>query len=81
MNRRDFPGHTAWTETRINGDYALAFIAIQPLESMTGSKLHLIYDHAHFATRTDAHKAAEAALSKMIGVDSYGMPLFGSREY
>jgi hypothetical protein len=80
MTRRDFPEHSAWAETRVNGNYTLAFIAVQPLEDMSGSRLHLVYDHAHFATRTDAHKAAEDALSKMIGVDSYGLPLFGPQE-
>lgn len=80
MNRRDFPGHAAWTETRLNGDHALAFVAVQPTESLSGVMLHLVYDHAHFATRTDAHKAADDALSKMLGVDSYGMPVFSSQE-
>ncbi|MCY1295739.1 hypothetical protein D9M70_450940 [compost metagenome] len=58
MNRRDFPGHSAWTETRINGDHVLAFVAIQSHESEDEPRFYQVYDRAYFVRRVDAIEAA-----------------------
>ncbi|MDT4824572.1 hypothetical protein FQZ97_578260 [compost metagenome] len=58
MNRRDFPGFSAWTETRINGDHVLAFVAIQSHESEDEPRFYQVYDRAYFVRRVDAIEAA-----------------------
>lgn len=78
MNRRDFPGHAAWTETRLNGDHALAFVAIQPHDGATEPVLHQVYHRTHFTRMSDALLAAQDALGKMLHVDEYGQPVFSS---
>ncbi|MFZ6044730.1 hypothetical protein ACFW0H_01200 [Pseudomonas sp. CR3202] len=80
MNRRDFPGHAAWTETRINGDHVLAFVAIQPHNSEDEPHLHQVYDRSYFLRRSDAIKAAEDALGKLKQIDECGRPWFSSAE-
>jgi hypothetical protein len=80
MNRRDFPGHSAWTETRINGDHVLAFIAIQPHGSEDELRLHQVYDRAYFVRRVDAIEAAEDALRQLNQIDERGRPCFSSAE-
>jgi hypothetical protein len=80
MNRRDFPGHSAWTETRINGDHVLAFVAIQPHGSEDEPRLHQVYDRAHFVRRVDAIEAAEDALRQLKQIDERGRPWFSSAE-
>lgn len=80
MNRRDFPGHSAWTETRINGDHVLAFVAIQPHNSGDGPLLHQVYDRTYFMRRCDAIEAAEDALRKLKQIDERGRPWFSSAD-
>jgi hypothetical protein len=80
MHKRDFPGHAAWTETRLNGDHALAFIAIQSTTPDTDPRFHQVYDRTHFARQSDAIRAAEDALSKLLRIDEYGLPVFSSSD-
>lgn len=80
MNRRDFPGHSAWTETRINGDHVLAFVAIQSHDSEDEPRLHQVYDRAYFIRRVDAIEAAEDALRQLKQIDERGRPWFSSAE-
>ncbi|GLZ86336.1 hypothetical protein E8E95_10000 [Pseudomonas sp. BN414] len=80
MNRRDFPGHAAWTETHLNGDHVLAFIAIKPHHLDIEPHLHQVYDRTHFKRRTDAVLAARDALSKLLHIDEDGCPVFSSPE-
>ncbi|WP_137821584.1 hypothetical protein [Pseudomonas sp. D(2018)] len=80
MNRRDFPGHSAWTETRINGDHVLAFVAIQPRNSEAEPHFHQVYDRSCFIRRADAIEAAEDALRKLKQIDERGTPWFSSAE-
>ncbi|MNB77583.1 hypothetical protein PS726_01836 [Pseudomonas fluorescens] len=81
MNRRNSPGHAAWTETRLNGDHALAFIAIQPHNSDAEPMLHQVYDRSYFARHTEAIAAAVEALSKLLRIDEHGRPVFRSLDY
>ncbi|UVJ45950.1 hypothetical protein NVV94_10630 [Pseudomonas sp. LS1212] len=78
MHRRDFPGHAAWSEARLNGDHALAFIAVKPHNSAVEPLLHQVYDRTYFARRSDAIEAAEEALSKLLHIDEQGWPVFSS---
>ncbi|RJG13470.1 hypothetical protein D3879_09550 [Pseudomonas cavernicola] len=80
MKPRHFPGHIAWGETRINGDHALAFIAIQPHGSYAEPRLHQVYDGAYFARPSEASNAAKDALSKLLLVEKDGRPVFSSAE-
>jgi hypothetical protein len=78
MNRRDFPGHAAWTETRLNGDHVPAFIAIKLHHPDIEPQLHQVYDRTHFKRRSDGALAAQDALSKLLHIDEYGCPVFSS---
>ena len=78
MHKRDFPGHAAWTETRLNGDHALAFIAVQSTTPAADPQFHQVYDRAYFARQADAIRAAEDALSKLLHIDEHGLPVFSS---
>ena len=78
MPRRDFSGHAAWSEARLNGDHALAFIAVKRHHSEAEPLLHQVYDRRYFARRSDAMAAAEAALSKLLHIDEQGWPVFSS---
>lgn len=80
MNRRDFPGHAVWTETRLNGDHALAFIAIKPHLSDDEPLLHQVYDRMRFTRQADALQAAQNALRQLLHIDEYGRPVFSSVE-
>ncbi|WP_044874616.1 hypothetical protein [Pseudomonas sp. LFM046] len=80
MHRRDFPGHAVWTETRINGDHVLAFVAIQPHDSQTDPSLHQVYDRTYFTRQSDALEAAKEALSKLLHIDERGQPVFSSAD-
>ncbi|MDH4581411.1 hypothetical protein E8F20_05915 [Pseudomonas sp. BN415] len=80
MTTRDFPGHSAWTETRINGDHVLAFVAIQSNSSEDEPRLHQVYDRSYFLRRTDAIEAAEDALRKLKQIDKQDRPWFSSAE-
>ncbi len=80
MHRRDFPGHSAWTETRINGDHVLAFVAIQSHSSEDGPRFHQVYGRTYFARQCDALEAAKDALSKLLHIDEQGQPVFSSVE-
>ncbi|MOA41157.1 hypothetical protein D3C78_1630960 [compost metagenome] len=80
MHRRDFPGHSAWIETRINGDHVLAFVAIQPRDSKAEPNLHQVYDRSFFRRRSDAIEAAKDALSKLQQIDERGRRWFNSAE-
>jgi hypothetical protein len=79
MHKRDFPGHSAWTETRLNGDHALAFIAVQSTAN-TDALFHQVYDRSYFARQADAVLAAEDALSKLLHIDEHGRPIFSSQD-
>ncbi|MOA00145.1 hypothetical protein D3C78_1194930 [compost metagenome] len=78
MSRRVFPGHSAWTEARLNGDHALAFIAVQSTALAAEPQLHQVYDRAYFGLRSDALVAAQDALAKLVRIDEHGMPVFSS---
>ncbi|MCY1299385.1 hypothetical protein D9M68_682240 [compost metagenome] len=80
MRRRDFPGHAAWTETRVNGDHVLAFVAIQPNDSETAPVLHQVFARRYFVRQCDAVAAAEDALSLLRDIDARGWPVFSSGE-
>ncbi|MDH4555775.1 hypothetical protein E8F11_11435 [Pseudomonas sp. BN417] len=80
MHRRNFPGHSAWIETRINGNHVLAFVAIQPRDSKTEPLLHQVYDRSYFIRRSDAVEAAADALGKLRQIDERGRPWFSSAE-
>ncbi|MDH4870088.1 hypothetical protein [Pseudomonas sp. BN515] len=80
MNRRDFPEHSAWTETRINGDHVLAFVAIQPHDSKGEPRIHQVYGCTYFARQCDALEAAKVALSKLLHIDEQNQPVFSSVE-
>ncbi|MFC5695906.1 hypothetical protein ACFPU0_10085 [Pseudomonas sp. GCM10022186] len=80
MNRRDFPRHAAWIETRINGDHVLAFVAIQSHDSGAEPRFHQVYGSTYFARQCDALEAAKDALSKLLHIDEQGQPVFSSAE-
>lgn len=80
MNRRDFPGHAAWTETRLNGDHALAFVAVKPHHSDVDPLFYQVYERSHFRRQTDALQAAQDALTKLSHIDEHGHPVFNCRE-
>lgn len=79
MIRLDFPGHSAWTETRINGDHVLAFVAIKAHNSEDEPRFHQVYDRSYFIRRADAVEAAEDALRKLNQIDECGRPWFIQR--
>ncbi|MCY1285345.1 hypothetical protein D9M68_518730 [compost metagenome] len=80
MNRRAFPGHAAWSETRLNGDHVLAFIAVQSTTTDDEPCFHQVYDRTYFSRQSDAIQAAEDALSKLLHIDEYGRPIFSSMD-
>lgn len=78
--KRDFPGHVAWSQAQLNGDHALAFVAIKPRGRGTELRFHLVYDGSSFARVSEAITAAECALSKILGFDTRDTPIFSSPE-
>ncbi|MDT4838397.1 hypothetical protein D3C85_884360 [compost metagenome] len=80
MSQRDFPAHNAWSETRLNGDHALAFVAVRSTIPASNTAFHQVYDRSYFARRADAVLAAEDALSKLLHIDEHGYPIFSSRD-
>ncbi|GLZ89141.1 hypothetical protein Pres01_51920 [Metapseudomonas resinovorans] len=78
--KRDFPGHIAWSEARMNGDHALAFVAVRSRSPDTQPSFHLVYDRISFARLADAITAAEGALNKILRFDARDAPVFSSPE-
>lgn len=78
MKRRDFPDHVAWSEARMNGDHALAFVAIQSRIPAVEIRFHLVYEGAHFLRLSDATEAADDALGKLVRFDRGNDPVFSS---
>ncbi|WP_271408004.1 hypothetical protein [Pseudomonas sp. Q1-7] len=64
----------------MNGDHALAFVAIKPRGRGTELHFHLVYDGISFARLSEAITAAECALSKILGFDARDTPVFSSPE-
>ncbi|WP_082073231.1 hypothetical protein [Pseudomonas sp. LFM046] len=81
MKSRDFPGHVAWTETRLNGDHALAFVVIQPIAANAEPQFHLVYHQSYFIRRSDALAAAEEALGRLMRIDEQGRPVFSPQDF
>ncbi len=80
MTKRDFPAHTAWSEAYVNGDHAIAFVAIQSLSANSKPTLHQVYHRLHFRRKCEALEAAEEALAKLLHVDEHGRPVFSSAD-
>ncbi len=78
MPQRDFPGYIAWSEARLNGDHALAFVAVQPQAMDAEPSFHLVYGAMQFSRLADAIQAAEDALSRLLHIDEFGRPVFSS---
>ncbi|MDT4832254.1 hypothetical protein FQZ97_658010 [compost metagenome] len=78
MKQRAFPGYVAWSETRLNGDHALAFVAVQPQAMDAEPLFHLVYGGVQFSRLSDAIQAAEDALSRLLHIDEFGGPVFSS---
>ncbi|MBD2838860.1 hypothetical protein ID144_17600 [Pseudomonas sp. JM0905a] len=78
--KRDFPGHVAWSQAQLNGDHALAFVAVKPRCQGAELRFHLVYDGISFPRRSEAVTAAERALSKILGFDVRDTPVFSSPE-
>ncbi|MCY1312301.1 hypothetical protein D9M70_627130 [compost metagenome] len=78
--KRDFPEHVAWSEARMNGDHALAFIAVKPRNLDTHPSFHLVYDRISFTRLSEAITAAEGALHKILRFDARDAPVFSSPE-
>jgi len=78
MHQRDFPGHIAWSEARMNGDHALAFVAVKSLVPETEVHFHLLYNGRHFPRLVDADRAADAALDMLTHFDRNHEPIFSS---
>lgn len=76
MKPRHFPGHVAWSEARLNGDHALAFVAVKPYDSEAEPLFHLVYEGVYFSRLSEAIDAAEDALSKLLHIDEEGRPVF-----
>ncbi|MDH4555777.1 hypothetical protein E8F11_11445 [Pseudomonas sp. BN417] len=78
--KRDFPEHVAWSEACMNGDHALAFVAVKSRAADSELLFHLVYDGISFARLSEALAAAERALSKILRFDADDTPLFSSTE-
>ena len=78
MPQRAFPGYVAWSEAHLNGDHALAFVAVQPETTDTDPLFHLVYGGLHFSRLSDATQAAEDALSRLLHIDEFGRPVFST---
>ncbi|WP_342245514.1 hypothetical protein [Pseudomonas sp. OTU5201] len=78
--KRNFPAHVAWSEARMNGDHALAFVAVKPHSPDTQASFHLVYDRANFSRLSEALTAAERAVNKILSFDARDAPVFSSPE-
>ena len=78
--KRKFPEHIAWSEARMNGDHALAFVAVQPRNPRKEARFHLVYDGTSFAQLSEATHAAERALQGILRFDGFDAPVFNSPE-
>lgn len=78
MTQRDFPGYIAWSEARLNGDHALAFVAVKPQLAEAEPLFHLVYGGVQFSRLSDAIQAAEEALGHLLHIDESGRPVFSS---
>ncbi|AOE85972.1 hypothetical protein [Pseudomonas sp. TCU-HL1] len=78
MPQRDFPGYVVLSEARLNGDHALAFVAVQPRTTDAEPLFHLVYGGMQFTRLSDAIQAAEDALSRLLHIDEFGQPVFSS---
>ena len=76
--KRDFPEHVAWSEARMNGDHALAFVAVKSRRSHSELLFHLVYDGINFPRLSEAISAADGALSKILRIDARDTPVFSS---
>ncbi len=80
MKRREFPGYVAWSTAEVSGGRMLAFVAIRRSGLASEPLYHLVYDQMSFKLLSEAASAAELALSKILRIDQYGMPIFSSPE-
>lgn len=76
MNERKFPGYDAWGLAKMNGDHALAFVAIQDQRQGSVPLFHLVYGMSCFGVISEAFSAAEKALGSIIRIDRHGAPVF-----
>lgn len=65
----------------MNGDHALAFVAVREHGLTSETQYHLVCHQTCFKLLSDAASAAERALSKVLSIDRYGTPTFSSPEY
>lgn len=78
MKTRTFPKHVAWSEACMNGDHALAFVAIKQNCPEAETAFHLVYEGSHFPRLSEACVAAEDALNKLVRIDEFDSPVFSS---
>lgn len=80
MKRREFPVYAAWNSAELNGDHALAFVAVRKHGLTSDPLFHLVCDQNSFNLLSDAASAAERALTKILRIDRYGSPIFSAPE-
>ncbi|MBD9503766.1 hypothetical protein IB260_05835 [Pseudomonas sp. PDM23] len=78
MNERAFPGYDTWSLAKMNGDHALAFIAVQDQYEGSTPSFHLVYGLSCFGVMSQAFAAAEKALAKITRINRHGEPVFSS---
>jgi hypothetical protein len=78
MKQRIFPQHIAWSEACMNGDHALAFVAVRSHAAQAQVGFHLVYGEHHFPRLSEAVAAAEDALNKLVRIDENDAPVFSS---
>lgn len=75
---RAFPGYDTWSLAKMNGDHALAFVAVQDKRQGSIPTYHLVYALKGFRAMSQAVAAAQSALRKIVRIDRYGAPVFNS---
>lgn len=78
MNKRDFPGYDTWCLAKMNGDHALAFVAVQGRQDGARPRFHLVQGLSYFRVMSKALAAAQQALAQIIRIDKHGNPIFSS---
>lgn len=78
VNERTFPGYDTWSLAKMNGDHALAFVAVQEQRLGSVPSFHLVYALMCFGAMSQAFAAAQEALNKIIRIDHFGAPVFSS---